>query len=373
MHWDDPSYDPSSSNLGAWKDEADQLDDPASNGSADKDEAGEFYDATDGGLSDQAEYVEYSEQGDGKYTEWKYDECAEPYDRTHRHYSGSHPDDYDQSISHENDLPNVGDGEDHHYEDHYEASDSDLEDLLPNFAIPDVTEFNRTWAARHPASPTSPSATLPSAPTAQTRPPIEVGGGGRSLSHSEIWSDTVITSAFNSALYQYCELHELPWSGEKVESALWKDAPLHHSLLAGQIRVDTLQILAQQKSQSNSLDKNARLGRETNGKATNQGSDKKAANGERRGKPIVTLVPSAHLEGNTAWKKAVKTVQTTPNSIGLPNEAEQKKEKEEGNVGEEGQNMLNAYWTAGYYAGLAAAASASTSDRGAKEVDEELL
>ena len=74
--------------------------------------------------------------------------------------------------------------------------------------------------------------------------------------------------------------------------------------------------------------------------------------GIRRGKPIVTNVPGANLDGNEAWKKAIKTVQTTANSVGLSTQQigaddhEEKKQKE-----------YEEWWYAGYYAGLAAAAA----------------
>ncbi|KAJ1020859.1 hypothetical protein NDA18_005708 [Ustilago nuda] len=349
LHRDDPSYNPSSS---AGFDEGPHLRGIAANGDEEEMEGEEYYDATDGGEEDNRSLNGNGEgEEEGSFIGWKYDEYAEPYDRSHRHYTGLHPSDYvaNTSASVEPDPEDADEDSKNQERDAYvkghdsvEDEEEEEEDLLPNFAIPDVAEFDRLWAAKTlPCQTFITSNTLPSASAHAVRPPIEVGGGGRPLSHTEIWSDSTLTSAFNAALHQYCHLHNLHWSGEEAKSALWTDAPLHNSLLATQVREDTEQILAQRKQISTKPD--AVQGGKKKGK--NEAEEQKMQSVRRR-KEIVTIVPSAHLEGNTAWKKAVKTVQTTPNSVGV---------KE----GEEREKELNGWWIAGYYAGLAAAGVAA--------------
>lgn len=130
------------------------------------------------------------------------------------------------------------------------------------------------------------------------RPPVEVGGGGRTLLHSEIWSSAAIVDAFKAAHHQYLA-HHIPTPNtntntEKVPvSPLWTEAPHHKSLLAQQVKADTLQILAQNKPSAKS----------------NQPSRTSLLS-------TATHVPAAEIDGNAAWKKAVKTVQSTPNTIG---------------------------------------------------------
>lgn len=125
------------------------------------------------------------------------------------------------------------------------------------------------------------------------RPPVEVGGGGRTLLHSEIWSASAIVDAFKAAHHQYLAHHIPTNTNAAPASALWTQAPHHKSLLAQQVKADTLQILAQNKPSSKS----------------NQSSTTSHQS-------TATHVPAADMDGNTAWKKAVKTVQATPNSIG---------------------------------------------------------
>ncbi len=187
----------------------------------------------------------------------------------------------------------------------------------------------------------------------------------------------VVVQAFNAALLQFVQMHELdpPTTSSSVSksssenqavessrevagvvegkeerkkgkrrerevSALWQDAPLYNSLLATQVREDVRQVLALRRNASSSFlilcyrhickpccrrccwqryhDDRCRGERRQHQLQYRQANEAKKSNQPRNGpKPIVTIVEHAHLPGNNAWKKAVKTVQTTPNSIGL--------------------------------------------------------
>ncbi|SPO31247.1 uncharacterized protein UTRI_05944_B [Ustilago trichophora] len=336
------------------------------------------------------------------YTQWKYDENAEPYDRSHRHASHFQANGEEEQRSSDLELDRTGDvGEVYDEEDYYDEDEGEEEEedgeMLP-FAIPDVVEFHRLWDARrttHSTSSTSDSTTIPSlenlSPStkprvAAYRPPPEVGGGGRILDHAEIWGDLGLVEAYSAALDQYVSMHSscTPTSAtnrtgqdDQVKSALWYDAPRHDSLLAEQVKADTMQILALQRHRNpNHPPQASPLGEDDTGTASsstpNVEQDMGQGKRKTKGKPILTIVPHAHLKGNSAWKNALKVVQSTPNSIGInsnrsithgtmhptdpcQNENENEKEKEMGDQDEK-MKMYN-WWYAGYYTGYNTALS----------------
>ncbi|SPO30105.1 uncharacterized protein UTRI_05944 [Ustilago trichophora] len=465
VHWDDPSYsadvwvgadvDERNEEEGGYRSYAKQLDemveerigedndlDGEENEEEDESESeneGEtFYDATDAPEtsnaiiqpSNTAKTIldRQSQHNQISYKQWKYDENAEPYDRSHRHASNSHDlgdeeegHSYsDLKLEHEYDHGEEYDEEE--YDDDEEGEEEEEEEMLP-FAIPDVVEFHRSWDARHTLNPTSAltnistsstsdptripvldkDSSIPDATSISTlaephhRPPPEVGGGGRILHHTEIWGDFALIQSYSAALDQYVSMHSsTPHSltsasptvkDEKVKSALWYDAPRYNSLLAEQVKADTLQILAlQRQSQSahpHSSQANSFLLIQDNAKTT--GMQPKGKNKDnmanRRGKPVINIVPHGHLDGNSAWKKAVKMVESTPNSIGLQtsnldaanegqvlvqrndgssSKKEKEKEKEQEKNDEQQEKLFYNWWYSGYLAGLNSASSIIT-------------
>ncbi|SNX86664.1 uncharacterized protein MEPE_05373 [Melanopsichium pennsylvanicum] len=411
----------------------------------DEDEGEEerFYDAMDGQHETHSCGKATSSEGEGHiYNQWKYDEWGELIDRSQTRVHGLDADqnlgndaepEYDDVGEHDYEVDDENGGEDRgflaadygsaqydhngEYPENEEDWDEDLEEddeeVLP-FAIPDVNEFHRIHDTEHLTSTLS-HLTATESSSAHHRPPIEVGGGGRVLTHQEVWSDKVIIDAFRAAMNQYDTMHGLTTqpkgaddgnqdtvTGKMYESALWNDAPGWDSLLAQQVKADTEQILAQNQTANKGKHRAVALtvaegnvdakadhdGTHGNGKDENAASKSisdtsaKAAalhqpNG--RGKPIVTMVPHAHLPGNKAWQRAVKTVQTTPNSIGgfasfdtIPKKGLDTSDTNNADAGDEkgvgGKinaqvekveredrgTMLGEYWYAGYYAGLKA-------------------
>ncbi|CDU22494.1 uncharacterized protein SPSC_01124 [Sporisorium scitamineum] len=360
MHWDDPSYDSSAvrevegvgyrahNSNGFSADHDGSLDVGGEGAEVDEEEV------------DEEDFEVQDEGGEGvdePYTDWKYDEWGEPYDTSNGNLDGEGQDEY------------------YNYDDEEEPYDSatipsDLEDnedeeaSLP-FAIPDVTEYHRSLDLPLPTTTTSLTSS-----TSTHRPPREVGGGGRTLLHSEIWGPSTIIDTYNSALHQYCSMHNItppPRSLTNTSAvALWTDAPAHDSLLAQQVRLDVQQVLAQRKGHTSVIAAAQGVGLNSGGK-----------NGQQRGKPVVTIVPHAGVEGNSAWKKAVKTVQSTPNSIGLPTPTTTTaidgrisgKEEEEASRRARQEQELHAYWYAGYRAGMAAAAAAAAASAARKKIN----
>ncbi|PWY99322.1 hypothetical protein BCV70DRAFT_200896 [Testicularia cyperi] len=373
-----------------------------------------------------------------------------------------------------------------------EEEDEDDGDDSVGFMIPDVDEFHRRWDAKQAVLPTrdqpdtaDPQQEVVSTPNWKShRPPSEVGGGGRMLTHQEIWGPDAITGAWKAAMQQYIQMnsaskleaptvpasepalelagqdgedrlakrhrpssdpttHPMTGPGEKLsapaksrkaaESALWYDAPAYDSLLAAQIKQDTQQILAsraaakasavgkksrslhslatpsvsahahahtQTQIQSSSSDTMAIPNQggfaATSLAAANQGAVSQTSAQQAPGKPRVTVVPSANVAGNHAWRKAVKTVQTTSNRVGVihtvapsaaaplissldtgadsgPNHPrrpnEEGKAAQRDNRGQKDENMqvrgpptqdlLHSYWWAGYHAATAGSAAAA--------------
>ncbi|SJX65571.1 uncharacterized protein SRS1_16198 [Sporisorium reilianum f. sp. reilianum] len=311
VHWDDPSY-----------------------GAAAREEEGvDGQDDEDGGGNDGV---------DEAYTDWKYDEWGEPYGSTHGHFDpeGAH-DDYEVDDTTAHDA-------------HYDNDDQDDDDAPLPFAIPDIAEFHRTLQPPLP----SPHSTTPM-PT--HRPPHAVGGGGRTLTHTELFGPTSITTTFNAALTQYHRMHALApplLTTEPAHAALWHDAPAHDSLLAQQVKMDAEQVV--------SLRSAARAIGHATGTSGTSGMVGIGKQGKKGGRTAVTVVPHAHVEGNAAWRKALKTVASTPNRIGIaaPSTTATVTATQSGaldltTVSAE-QDRLHAYWYAGYRAGVAATAKADT-------------
>ncbi|TKY88167.1 hypothetical protein EX895_002877 [Sporisorium graminicola] len=369
VHWDDPSYDASVASEVEGEGYHVHIANVATGN-----EKGEM---GGGGESEVDEDEEEWEEGDpaeeGRidvpYTVWKYDEWGQPY----RSINGYLPSD---SEDHPHLYADETFDEDHN-DFQEDQADSDIyveDDLTAPFAIPDVDEFHRSLNYHLPSP--SARASGPTSP-APHRPPAEVGGGGRILTHTEIWGPSSIVHTFNAALAQYCCMHNLPAPSrstnapcEPEQAALWHDAPAHDSLLAQQVRLDAQQILTLRKTQSSaSADGGSATMRSNSGSAKpgQQTQQTQQAQQAQRGKPIVTVVPHAHLQGNSAWKKAVKTVQTTRNQIGLatastsvpPVGAVVGGGAEEKGKNQTSEEELHAYWYAGYQAGLAAAAAAA--------------
>lgn len=363
VHWDDPDYvsEPSAvleDGVGGYREEV------LARGDVDEAVEGEGNELwEEAGVGADRRSFNGVEQS---YTDWKYDEWGEPYGA--------------DRVCDLEDEPQYPE-EDHDNDEEYEDDSSDHSQLLP-FAIPDVTEYHRL----HPSLPSLSSSTPP-----PHRPPHAVGGGGRILTHAEIWSPTSLINAFNAALSQYCHLHNLPSLSPAVESALWTEAPAHESLLATQVREDGRQILAQRRTQPSKT----QIGHDGIVEVASEGcgkNRKKKGKGEppqqqQQKRKVVTVVPHAEVEGNSAWKKAVKTVQATPNQIGLDKsllegdghqgsvdradtvdtvdqldtveQADKADEVDkvdalEGGEGEHRQKELHAWWYAGYQAGMAA-------------------
>uniref|UniRef100_V5GQU4 Uncharacterized protein n=2 Tax=Kalmanozyma brasiliensis (strain GHG001) TaxID=1365824 RepID=V5GQU4_KALBG len=386
VHWDDPSYIPA----GVEEDAGGYRAETATDGvdAVGEDGLGEIgHGDYDDWEEDHGEAVSSTNGADQPYTNWKYDEWGEPYDSTYQENEfEAHPDDY--------------------YEDEEDPartdSDSSEDDTLLPFAIPDVAAYHASLA------PTSSTATLSTTPH---RPPSAVGGGGRTLTHTEIWSSTSIVGAFNAALAQYCSMHSLPVGAKGASSALWDDAPGFDSLLAQQVREDTAQILAQRRTHpANTASDVVALEASVKGvigeeNGTGGGGEGTSMKKKQKGPPpnppkhVVTHVPHGEMDGNRAWKRAVKTVQTTPNQVGTiayatqhdaiadgvrdhaglrENEGSDRKIDQEGKAVQEGKERpgedgtdaektqreakrkqreaeLHAYWYAGYRAGVAAA------------------
>lgn len=362
VHWDNPSYQSVSTGAGDGASEGYRAEFEAESGPAWADELEEGDDEADATAS-------IGESEEQPYSEWKYDEWGEPFSHS---YGGSYFDKDDNSQ----------DDDEHYYEDEEASySNSDSDELFP-FAIPDVADFHRSHDT--PSNPPHSSLSHPH------RPPIEVGGGGRTLTHAEIWSSNTIIHAFGAAMEQYLSMHSPSPLPKTAQSALWEDAPRFDSLLATQIREDTIQILAQRHSSSLSSSSHI-IGSSTgtNGAAAATGIGAAggaagAAGGgatggaQGRGKPVVTVVPHGHLEGNSAWKKAVKTVEKNPNRIGTIEGAGDGKTvsttsdkigttqgASRGKMEEEDmEKKLNEWWYAGYYAGVAAAKANGSQENG---------
>ncbi|KAJ9475544.1 hypothetical protein PHBOTO_005619 [Pseudozyma hubeiensis] len=291
-HWDDPDYAAPMGKddrlRGGYRDDVEGED----VGDEERGSVGEDVDSKDEGMGDEGDDGEGTGSGDEVYTGWKYDEWGKPYDGTQ-----TYPGESDNDDEHDFDY-------DQGYDSDPSSSDDDNA-TLP-FAIPDVDEFHRL----HDPIPSPPT----SSTTASTphRPPHAVGGGGRTLTHLELYSPLSLVQTFNSALSQYCTLHALPrprFTGSS-ESALWTDAPKHDSLLAQQVREDAQQVLAQRRSNGGA---EPGRGSSSGGGGVGRSLQQQA---KARGKPVVTVVPTVGMEGNAAWKKAIKTVETTPNRVG---------------------------------------------------------
>ena len=347
MHWDDPDYAPHSvaSNEEGYRAEARAAD---ADGDGDGEEAGE----------DEDEYYDASEAVDDQ-PKWKYDEWGEPY--TSR--TGLLDDDsasFDDGVE----VSTEYDAEHGDYDDYdYDEAEDDTDAMLP-FAIPDAAEFDRAWNEHCTAN----SLPDPGSQAEQMhRPPVEVGGGGRTLTHAEVWGDLALVHAHTAALQQYAAMHHLTPLPRKATSALWNDAPRYDSLLAQQVRADTQQILAAQRNPPISTATVAGHSAVVNDGEKTIAKGTKGAKGQQTRK-VVTEVPHAHLSGNAAWQKAVKLVQNTPNHIGriisqhtppptptASTTAPEKPSDTEEQLEQDGDNELHRYWYAGYYAGLAAA------------------
>ncbi|GAC97707.1 hypothetical protein PHSY_005294 [Pseudozyma hubeiensis SY62] len=291
VHWDDPAYAGQMEREGGLRGGYRDLGEVEEVDEEERGSVGEDVDDRDDGVRGESDDVEGVGGGDGVYTGWKYDEWGEPYDGTQTLPEEAYDDD-----------------DEFDYDDEYDSdhSSSSNTPALP-FVIPDVSEYHRQHDP-HP-SPLASSTTPSSTPH---RPPHAVGGGGRTLTHLELYSPLSLVQTFNSALSQYCTLHALPlprFTGSS-ESALWNDAPKHDSLLAQQVREDTQQVLAQRGTAVGVTGSGVSSGGGGGGGKSQQQQAK------ARGKPIVTAVSAADMEGNAAWKKAIKTVETTPNRVG---------------------------------------------------------
>ena len=358
LHWDDPEFIPTRNQGEEQEEEGGSY--RAQGVEEDGEGEGEtFWDATDHGEVDVERGSVTLDKG--LYTQWKYDEWGEPYTTPicHRAFKDQDQDSYNQDDQGEE----AQEGSvDYDYEAHSSLEEEEEEEGKVSIAIPDVAEFHRAWDAQHASGSCKGSSS--SGLATEHRPPVAVGGGGRVLSHGEIYSPLTLVQAYNAALGQYCSMHDLPPPilTQKDHSALWFDAPHHSSLLAHQVKADTHQILQQQTQQQPNPSSHAIHPNPTRRSNPNQNTTNSTETATRA-KPVVNVVPHAHLVGNSAWSKAVKTVQTTPNSIGLPTPTLPPPPKTETDtLKEEPENekLLHQYWYAGYYAGLAAANSSTT-------------
>lgn len=388
VHWDDPSYvpAPSGADQEEWMQEgpyAKHLDSEHTRqpSTAHLDDVEEFFDAhsdssaLESESADEQDGVEPVTEAQVAYTSWKYDENGDPYTG----FAAVQGDEGGLEDEADDDEEDFNDDDEEAEEGSYDDESDDDDAIGLEFLVPDLDEFNHSWQAKHGGAPISAqsSSQLPSSGTAasqhQNRPPVEVGGGGRTLTHSEIWGPTAITDAWTAAMHEFNYMNDLTTPSTHPDaatdepskqratlqddfthaSALWHDAPGANSLLAKQIQLDTQQILqlkAQQKQKQKMTPPAAEVAPPVQPPAVAAPSKPPTAPEPLKephgGASGQTRVPSGKLPGNHAWKRAVKTVRNTPNSIGVPTVDK----NETGNVDEK---LLHEYWYAGYYAGLA--------------------
>lgn len=145
-------------------------------------------------------------------------------------------------------------------------------------------------------------------------------GGSKPLTHSQVWDDSSLISAWDAAVEEYQEFHNRRSKAKKVESALWNDSPAKDSSGNAQA-IENLKSwkigLVKEKKLKEARDYGIEKGKEVSSlKVQDQSNQNLSSKIGDASTYEITPSLQKSVDGNKAWKEACALI--SKNSVSNP-------------------------------------------------------